>query len=139
MARVAKKYIPSPEGLNLDFHLAAVKTGLLHLQRCGDCGEFRHPPRWYCPSCHSPEAEFEAVSGRGEIYSMAINHFAVDQAWNDEVPFVTAVVELEEGPRVVGALRGVDHQDAEIGMPVVVTVDPRGEEFVFLWVDPVAT
>jgi uncharacterized protein len=70
---------------------------------------------------------------------MAINHFAVDQAWNDEVPFVTAVVELEEGPRVVGALRGVDHEDAEIGMPVVVSVDPRGEEFVFLWVDPVST
>lgn len=132
-----KKYVPHPEGINLEFHLPAVATGMLHIQRCGACQTWRHPPRWYCPSCHSDQWSFEPVSGRGTIYSMAINHFTVDRAWIEEVPFVTAVVELEEGPRVVGALRGLPHDQAEIGMPVVITPDPRGDDFAFLWVDPV--
>lgn len=136
-AKAARKYVPKPEGINLEFHLPAVATGMLHVQRCSDCGTWRHPPRWYCPSCHSGRYAFEPVSGRGEIYSLAINHFTVDQAWIAEVPYVTAVVELAEGPRVVGALRGVAPEDVEIGQAVVVTPEPRGEEFAFLWVDPV--
>lgn len=136
-SRAAKKYVPSPEGLNLEFHRGAIETGMLHLQRCAECGRYRHPPRWYCPSCHADRFTFEPVSGRGEIYSMAINHFTVDRAWIDEVPFVTAVVELVEGPRVVGAVRGLTPEQVWIGLPVVVTPEPRGEEFAFLWVDPV--
>ena len=135
--RAAKKYVPRPEGHNLTFHLAAVRTGLLHIQRCNACGVWRHPPRTYCPACHSPEFTFEAVSGRGTLYSMAVNHFTVDAAWLPEVPFVTAVVELEEGPRVVGALRGVPPEEVELGLAVVVTPEPRGDEFAFLWVDRV--
>jgi uncharacterized OB-fold protein len=137
--RAAKKYVPSPEGLNLLFHRGAIETGMLHLQRCAECGLHRHPPRWYCPSCHSDRWAFEPVSGRGHIYSMAVNHFTVDRAWIDEVPFVTAVVELLEGPRVVGAVRGLTPEQVEIGLAVVVTPEPRGEEFAFLWVDPVET
>jgi len=136
-APVAKKYVPRPEGINLEFHLPAVATGMLHIQRCSACGTWRHPPRWYCPACHSPEYTFEPVSGRGTIYSLAINHFTVDRAWIEEVPFVTAVVELEEGPRVVGSLRGVPVDEVDIGLPVVVTPEPRGDDFAFLWVDPV--
>ncbi len=136
-APVAKKYVPRPEGINLEFHLPAVATGMLHIQRCSACGTWRHPPRWYCPSCHSPDYSFEPVSGRGTLYSLAINHFTVDRAWIEEVPFVTAVVELEEGPRVVGSLRGVPVDQVDIGLAVVVTPEARGDEFAFLWVDPV--
>lgn len=133
----ARKYVPTPEGLHLEFHRPAVDTGMLHIQRCADCRAWRHPPRWYCPSCHSDRWTFEPVSGRGRLYSMAVTHFTVDRAWVDEVPYVTAVVELDEGPRVVGALRGIEADAVEIGLPVVVTPEPRGEEFAFLWVDPV--
>jgi len=133
--RAAKKYVPRPEGHNLEFHLAAVRTGVLHVQRCRACGVWRHPPRTYCPACHAPDFAFEPVSGRGTLYSMAVNHFTVDAAWLPEVPFVTAVVELVEGPRVVGALRGVPLDEVDLGLEVVVTPEPRGEEFAFLWVD----
>lgn len=136
-AKAARKYVPKPEGINLEFHLPAVATGMLHVQRCTDCATWRHPPRWYCPACHSPRYAFEPVSGRGTIYSLAVNHFTVDQGWINEVPYVTAVVELAEGPRVVGALRGVAHDEVEIGRAVVVVPEPRGDEFAFLWVDPV--
>lgn len=128
----AKKYVPKPEGLNLDFHHACLATGLLNLQRCLDCGEHRHPPRWYCPKCHSKRYEFAPVSGRGEVYSMAINHFTVDPGWVDEAPYVTAVVQLDEGPRVVGSLRGVAPDDVSLGRRVEVSVEARGEDFAFL-------
>jgi uncharacterized OB-fold protein len=129
--------VPKPEGINLEFHRPAVETGMLHVQRCTSCGAWRHPPRWYCPSCHSEDWAFEPVSGRGHIYSMAINHFTVDPGWADEVPFVTAVVELEEGPRIVGAVRGIEPDRIDLGLAVVVTPEARGEDFAFLWVDPV--
>lgn len=134
-SRTARKYVPQPEGLNLEFHRACVSTGLLHLQQCSTCGLHRHPPRWYCPRCHAKEAAFVPVSGEGILYSMAINHFTVDRGWIDEVPFVTAVVELVEGPRVVGSMPGAGPDDVELGMAVQVHVEPRGEDFAFLRVE----
>jgi uncharacterized OB-fold protein len=133
--RAAKKYVPKPEGLNLEFHEACLSNGLLNLQQCTACGEYRHPPRWYCPACHSGHYEFSPVPGSGSIYSMAINHFTVDPGWVDDLPYVTAVVQLDEGPRVVGAVRGLGIDDVGLGLPVQVTVEARGEEFAFLWVD----
>ncbi len=134
-AKTYKKYVPRPEGLNLELHLAAVRTGLLHIQRCRACAEFRHPPRWYCPQCHSPDYDFVAVSGAGSLYSMAINHFTVDRAWIDEVPYVTAVVQLDEGPRIVGDLRGVSPAEVALGDAVQVQVEARGDEFAYLVVE----
>ena len=131
----ARKYVPKPEGLNLEFHHACLSNGLLHLQRCLECETYRHPPRWYCPSCHSDRYQFAPVSGAGSIYSMAINRFTVDPGWVDDLPYVTAVVQVDEGPRVVGALRGLTPEEVTLGRPVQVTVEPRGEDFAFLWVD----
>ena len=99
-----KKYVPQPEGLNLELHTRAVESGLLHIQRCADCGQARQPPRYYCQQCFSGDYDFVPVSGAGSIYSFAINHFTIDRAWIEELPYITAVVELAEGPRVVGAL-----------------------------------
>ena len=134
-ARPARKYIPQPEGLNLEFHLACLETGLLCIQRCSECEQFRHPQRWYCPSCHSRNYDFAPVSGSGRIYSMVVNHFTVDRGWVDELPYITAVVELDEGPRVVGSLRDVQPGEVGLGHQVQVSVEPRGEEFAYLWVD----
>lgn len=133
-----KKYIPKPEGMALEFHRACVAAGVLHLQQCRDCDRFRHPPRWYCPHCHSKRAEFVPVSGAGTIYSMVINHSTVDRGWADEVPYISAVVELDEGPRVVGHLRGVEPGGASLGQAVQVVVEPRGEDVAFLVVELVA-
>lgn len=134
-AASGKKYVPKPEGMALEFHRACVSTGLLHLQRCSDCDEFRHPPRWYCPKCHSKSYDFVPVSGEGTIYSMVINHYSVDRGWADDVPYTSAVVQLTEGPRVVGHLRDVEPGGAGLGQPVQVVVEPRGEDFAFLVVE----
>lgn len=132
--KAARKYVPKPEGLNLEFHHACLANGLLSLQRCTDCGQFRHPPRWYCPSCHGKAYEFTPVSGGGKLYSMVINHFTIDPGWVEDLPYITAVVQLDEGPRVVGAFREAGPGDVALGQAVQVSVEARGEDFAFLWV-----
>jgi uncharacterized OB-fold protein len=129
-----RKYVPEPEGLNLDFHRASV-GGTLHLQCCDECGLFRHPPRYYCPACSSAESTWTPCSGQGCVYSWVSTHFTVDRGWVNDVPYATVAVELDEGPRVVGAWRGPIGQ-LEIGLPVVAVVEPKGEDFAFLWVEP---
>jgi uncharacterized OB-fold protein len=131
-----RKYIPEPEGLNLAFHRASA-GGTLHLQQCESCAQFRHPPRHYCPQCASPQWSWTPVSGRGRVYSWVVTHFTVDRGWVDDVPYTTVAVELDEGPRVLGALRDDPPRgELEIGLPVTVSGEPKGAEFVFLWVDP---
>jgi len=130
-----RKYVPEPEGLNLDFHRRTV-GGTLHLQCCDVCGRFRHPPRYYCPSCSSDAWTWTPCSGLGRVYSWVSTHFTVDRGWVGEVPYATVAVELDEGPRVVGAWRGGPLEQLEIGLPVVVVIEPKGEDFAFLWVEP---
>lgn len=132
----AARYVPVPDGLHAEFYRVAASTGRLHLQRCRDCGIFRHPPRHYCPSCSSPAWDFVASSERGSVYSFTVTHRSFDPAWADETPFVTVAVELEEGPRVLGAARGLDPQTVQLGQPVRIEVEPHSEEFAFFWVEP---
>lgn len=129
------KYVPVPEGLNLELHRAAVGTGRLHLQRCSACGAFRHPPRYYCASCSSSEWELVPSEERGIVHSLTVTHRSFDPGWAAETPHATVSVELDEGPRVIGAFRGAEPTAVRIGQRVRVTVEPRGEEFAFVWVE----
>jgi uncharacterized protein len=129
------KYVPRPEGLLLEFHQHCVRTELVHLQRCRGCDVYRHPPRYRCADCHSDAYDFVAVSGQGRIHSLVVTYFTVDRGWSDEVPYSTAIVELDEGPRLVGALPGVGPGEVCIGDAVQVIVEPRGEEFAYFRVD----
>lgn len=130
-----QKYVPTPEGLNLELHRTAVASGRLHLQRCGDCGLFRHPPRYYCAACSSATWELVPSSERGFVHSLVVTHRSFDPGWAPEVPHATASVELDEGPRVLGAWRG-DATSIRIGQRVRVSVEPRGDDFAFVWVEP---
>jgi uncharacterized protein len=131
----SRKYVPEPDGLNREFFLHAV-DGTLHLQCCDQCGAYRHPPRYYCPRCASPTYSYVPSTGRGHVYSWVTSHFTVDRGWAPEAPHTTIVVELDEGPRLVGALRGLDPSALRAGLPVVLVGEPKGEAFVFFWVEP---
>ena len=93
--------------------------------------------RYYCPSCASAAYSFVPSTGRGIVYSWVTTHFTVDRGWVADVPYTTVVVELDEGPRLVGALRGLDAAALRPGLPVVLVGEPRGDDFVFFWVEPV--
>lgn len=125
-------YTPRSEWLAHDWFLACIAAAGLCIQRCGECGTWRHPPRRFCPSCSSDDAAFEPVSGTGRVVSFVVSHRSLDPGWNDETPYVTLVVELDEGPRVLAAS---SHQpdDVAAGQIVAITVEPRGEDFALLW------
>jgi uncharacterized OB-fold protein len=100
------RIVPNPTGLNAQFYEYCAQQEL-RFQRCGECGAWRHPPRYRCAHCGSPEWSWERSSGRGHVFSWTITHQALDHAYADELPYAVVVVEFEEGPRLVGNLRGL--------------------------------
>ncbi|MGA2519756.1 MAG: bifunctional MaoC family dehydratase N-terminal/OB-fold nucleic acid binding domain-containing protein [Acidimicrobiales bacterium] len=100
------------------FFFDGARHGQLLVQRCTACTTLRHPPRPACPTCGSLEWDTVTASGRGTVYSFVVVHHP--QAPGFEYPLPIAVVELEEGTRLVADLVGVDPADVRVGMPVVV-------------------
>ncbi|WP_255621631.1 bifunctional MaoC family dehydratase N-terminal/OB-fold nucleic acid binding domain-containing protein [Pseudonocardia sp. DSM 110487] len=102
------------------FFWEGAAAGELRVQRCGACEALRHPPGPMCPRCGATDPSYLVASGRGEVYSYVVHHHP--PVPGREPPFVVAVVELEEGVRVLGELH-TDPERARIGMPVEVVFD----------------
>lgn len=131
-----RREILEPDDLHGEWHDACLETGAIHVQVCTDCGTHRHPPRWLCAECHSGRYELTPLSGLGAIYSAATTHFSVDPSWKEKTPYVSVIVELDEGPRVVGELCGIGPQDVSIGRRVRVDVESRREGSAYFVVRP---
>jgi uncharacterized OB-fold protein len=122
------KMVPDPDGRNADFYRHAA-TGTLHVQRCVDCAHAYHPPRYLCAECGSSDLAFVPASGRGRVFSWTVTHRPVDPGWAAELPYVTVVVALDEGVRVVGALRGAAPDVLRLDLPVRVEVERVSDDF----------
>lgn len=120
---------PSPE---TELFWEGCAAGELRLQRCGPCDAHYFPPRPFCPRCLSDEVTWEAVSGRGTLHTYVINHRA---APGFEAPYAIAVVQLDEGPRMMSNIVGVDQtpEALVLDMALEVTFDERGDVFVPLF------
>lgn len=75
---------------------AAAREGRLELQRCRDCGAWRFPARAICNRCHSFEASWRPVSGRGRIVSWVVTHQPFSPDFADRTPYVVVSVALDE-------------------------------------------
>jgi uncharacterized OB-fold protein len=98
--------------------LESANSGVLSLQRCIACGLDQLPPRARCARCGSVDFEWVRASGRGTIASFAVIHRAPAAEDQARVPYVYAVVELVEGPRIVTNVRA-DPGTLVVGEPVV--------------------
>ncbi len=94
------------------------RDGELRIQRCGGCGELRHPPGPMCPACGETKPEFVVASGRGSVYSYVVHHHP--PVPGRSLPFVVALVELDEGVRMLFELVDVAPSSVRVGLPVVV-------------------
>ena len=103
---------------NLDnaFWFEAAREQRLVVQRCSSCGTLRHPPGPCCPECQSFDWDTVEASGRGTVYSYVVAHHPKHPAF--DYPLLIAVVELEEGTRLITNLVGVAPEDVRIGAPV---------------------
>jgi uncharacterized OB-fold protein len=100
----------------------AATAGRLVAQACTACGRVRHPPRPMCPYCRSLEHEARELSGLGTLYSYGILHHPQHPAF--DYPVIAALVDLDEGVRLVTNLVDVERDDINIGMRVTVTFVP---------------
>ena len=101
------------------FWFDAAREGRLLIQRCADCGTLRHPPGPCCPECQSFEWDTVEASGRGTLYSYVVAHHPRHPAF--DFPLLVALVELEEGTRLITNLTGIAPEDVVIGMPLEVS------------------
>jgi uncharacterized OB-fold protein len=101
----------------------ALETGVLLIQRCAACGTVRHPPRPRCGKCASPEHAWEAASGFGTVYSFTVVRHPANPELADVVPYVVALIELDEGPRLVSNVVGVDPDRVTVNQRVQVQFD----------------
>ncbi len=95
----------------------------LYLQKCLDCGKFRFYPRSICPHCFSYNTEWTKVSGKGKIYSFTVAHRAGSPSFRADVPYSIAIIELEEGVRMMSNIVECRNEDLSIDMPVEVVFD----------------
>ncbi len=77
------------------------KAKKLMLPRCDACGQFWFPPSERCPHCLSLNFGWHETKGEGRIYSFVVYHRVYHPGFEGEVPYVVAIVELDEGPRLI--------------------------------------
>ena len=122
MADYAKP-LPIPDPVTRPFW-DSVKAHAIQLQRCGACQRFVFYPRAVCPGCLGA-LTWTPVSGRGVVHGFTIPHRHVNPAFGKGVPYVVALIELEEGVRMLSNLIEVDPtpETVRVGMPVEIVYD----------------
>nr|WP_236572724.1 OB-fold domain-containing protein [Streptomyces sp. GS7] len=100
----------------------AAAAGRLLLRRCraAGCGAVHHYPREFCPRCWSEDVGWEPACGRATLYTWSVVHRNDLPPFGDRVPYVAAVVELAEGPRMMTEVTDCAAADLRIGMPLTV-------------------
>jgi uncharacterized OB-fold protein len=92
----------------------------LVLQRCIDCGTWNVPALVRCPVDPAHQLADETAAGTGVVFSYTVTHVAMSPTATDQVPYVTTLIQLSEGPRLVTHFHG-DADHVSIGMPVTVS------------------
>jgi len=133
-AMTAGLLLPEPDEDSAPFFEWCAR-GELRIQRCAACGIRRMPPRPTCPACRSLGSEWEQMSGRGRVWSVAIPHPPLLPAYAEQAPYNVVVIELEDDPsiRLVGNV--VSAPDARLD-----SIDPHtiaiGDEVEVVFADP---
>jgi uncharacterized OB-fold protein len=126
-----EKPLPAIDGESRSFWQAA-RERRLEIMRCRGCGKHFFYPRELCPFCHSDAPERVMASGRGTIYSFTIARRPAGPAFKADVPYVVALVELEEGPRLMTNILTPDVASVRIGQKVTAVYDDVSEDLTLV-------
>jgi uncharacterized OB-fold protein len=116
VAEPVKRPIPRPDNASAEYWKAQADGRLLY-QQCPKCGNRQLYPRSCCTAC-GETPEWQEASGRGTVHTFTIIRQNYAQPFRDMLPYVVAIIELEEGPRLMSNVTDCDVADVRIGMPV---------------------
>ena len=117
MPRTATWHLPQPD-VETQPYWDAARDGKLLVKECRACGRSFLYPRAYCPRCWSADTAWKEATGRGTVYTFTVVHQNDLPPFNERVPYVVAIVELEEGVRMTSNVEGVAQDDVSCGMAV---------------------
>jgi len=123
--------IPPIHGLTAPYWEAARRNQLV-MQICDTCTHRPFPPRAHCPTCGAGTLSWAPVSGRGTVYSFTVAHRPPHPVFAEHCPLVIAIVELDEGPRLITNIVAGDPADVTVGMAVRVFFEPIDDSDVAL-------
>lgn len=124
------KPVPVPDPDSRPFW-EGCREGRLLIQRCRACGQHQFPPGNVCSSCRSDQIEWTQASGRGTVFSwIVVVHPVPKPVYEKDVPYVVALVDLEEGVRMPTNIVGCDGDRIVAGMPVKVFFDRVDDDVV---------
>ncbi|MFI0512594.1 putative OB-fold protein [Streptomyces canus] len=103
----------------------AAARGVLLLRLCGSCGQVHHYPREFCPHCWSEDVSWHTATGRATLHTWSVVHRNDLPPFKDRTPYVAAVVDLAEGPRMMTELVDCAHGELRAGLELV-AVFPEG-------------
>ena len=116
-----------PETPDTEPYWTATRQRQLVLPWCTHCGRPFWYPRPVCPTCLRPDIEWHEASGRGVVHAVSVMHRPGNPMMADRVPYAVALVDLEEGVRMMSNVEGVDPALVEVGQAVTVTWEPLSD------------
>jgi uncharacterized OB-fold protein len=120
---VARADIPIIDSASAPYWDAA-RQGRLLIAGCGACGKVHHYPRPFCPHCWSDDVQPVQASGAGTLYTYSTVYANDLPPFRDRLPYVAAIVELAEGPRVMTTIEGAQPDGLRVGMAVTASFRP---------------
>jgi uncharacterized OB-fold protein len=127
--------LPQPDLETQPFWDAA-RDGKLLIKHCNACGEYHFYPRPFCPKCWSDHVEWFEASGRATLYTWSVVHRNDLPPFGERVPYVAAVVDLAEGPRMMTNVVDCEFDALEIGMALDAVFHPTSDEVTIVQFRP---
>jgi uncharacterized OB-fold protein len=128
LATAAPRFdLPSPDESTQPWW-DATRDGRLLIKRCADCGRAHFYPRPFCPSCWSERVDWEAASGRATLYTYSVVYQNDLPPFPERVPYVAAIVDLEEGPRMMTNVVDCEPGALRVGMALEAVFRKESDE-----------
>ena len=122
---------PTPSTVTEPFWAATAEETFL-LQHCRRCGALQFYPKTTCTTCGSDDLDWQPASGHGTVHTFTVARRATHPAFNGMEPYVIAIIELAEGPRVTGNVVDCPVDEVVVGMPVTLSWDEENGDGIRL-------
>ena len=121
--------LPNPQEFDTKEFWAATKEKALKYQQCNNCDTVVFYPRRHCTGCTSTDLQWKTASGKGTVYTFSVVRQSYHPFFRNRVPYAVAWIDLDEGPRLLSNVVGVEDplNEVKIGMQVEVEWEEHEE------------